>query len=145
MASLSRSALLPFAPDAVYQIVADIERYPDFLPWCTAARVVAMSDAKITAELEFAARGLRDTLVTENSLQPGRCMTLELISGPFSQFRGLWTFSELGAQAEACKAEFQVDYELGGGLALFAGPLVNHAADRLVDAFADRCNTLLEV
>ena len=145
MATLSRSALLPFTPDAVYQIVADIERYPEFLPWCTAARVVSKGDAKVTAALEFAARGLRDTLVTENSLQPGQRMTLELVSGPFAQFRGVWSFKELGARAEACKAEFQVDYELGGGLALFAGPLVNLAADRLVDAFADRCSALLEV
>ena len=144
MASLSRSALLPFAPEAVYQIVADIERYPEFLPWCTTARVVTRSEAKVTAALEFAVRGLRDTLVTENSLQPGQRMTLELVSGPFSQFRGVWSFQELGAHGEACKAEFYVDYELGGGFALFAGPLVNHGADLLVDAFADRCSALLE-
>ena len=145
MPSLSRSALLPFPPHAVYQIVADIERYPEFLPWCTAAQVVSRSDAKVTAALEFAVRGLRDTLVTENSLQPGQRMTLELVSGPFAQFRGVWAFAELGAQAEACKTKFQINYKLNKKLTLFAAPLVNQAADRLVDAFADRCSTLLAV
>lgn len=142
MPSLSRSALLPYARGAVYDVVADIERYPEFLPWCTAAQVLSRAGNRVTAELEFAASGLRNTVTTQNTLQPD-AMRLELISGPFSQFCGLWTFTELGAQAEACKAEFVVDYQLAGALALLAGRLVDRAADRLVDAFAARCDDVL--
>ena len=62
MREVRRSALLPYPPDAIYGLVADFERYPDFLPWCSGARLVARAASEVTAELSFASVGFANSL-----------------------------------------------------------------------------------
>ena len=74
---------------------------------------------------------------------PGARIDVGLVSGPFAEFSGVWRFTALGEDL-GCKVEFDLDYRLAGVHRLLSGRLINHAADRLVDAFADRCAALLD-
>ena len=75
MRDVRRSALLPYTPVQVYGLVADVERYPEFLPWCTAARILAQDDEQVTVTLGLASGLARASFTTRNRLDPGRSLT----------------------------------------------------------------------
>ena len=141
MPTLSRSALLPYPRDSVYEIVSDIRAYPEFVPWCAASTILEQDEREVTAALEFGRRGLRETVTTRNTLLPGERIELSLISGPFTQFAGIWTFTALGGTA-GCKVEFDLDYALPARHVVLRA-FIGQAADKLVDAFTARCAALL--
>ncbi len=143
MASLSRSALLPYSLGSVFGIVSDVGRYADFLPWCRASVIDEQDEHTVTATLEFGGRGLSERLTTRNTMVPGARIEVGLVSGPFTEFAGVWRFTALGEDL-GCKVEFALDYRLAGAHRLLGGRFIDHAADRLVDAFADRCAQLLD-
>lgn len=126
----------------MYEIVGDVARYSEFLPWCTASEIIEQDGQAVTATLVFGAMGLRESVTTRNVLMPGEWIKLELLSGPFAQFAGRWDFAALGDGA-GCKVEFNLDYRLAGHHAVLGGAFVGLAADKLVDAFARRCAALL--
>lgn len=138
---LERSALLPYAAEEVFALVNDVERYPEYLKWCRKAEIVEASDDEIVASLALSGRGLRETLVTRNRLDPGRGIVLTLVEGPFRHFEGIWTFTPLG---NGCRIHLTLEFELKSGLlALLGAPLLNRVADALVDAFSRRARSML--
>ena len=146
MPVINRSALLPYPATTIYGIVNDVARYPDFLPWCAEAQVLQATDTEVVAQLALQTRGISERFTTRNLLVPHERIELQLVSGPFRNFNGVWTFRRLG-QDEGCKVELQLDFEFSGARGLvsgaFAGVFVK-AADRMVDAFCERARTLLE-
>ena len=93
---VKRSALLPYAAEAVFDIVNDVSRYPEFLPWCSGAEVVEVNTDEVIASLSMRLRGLNETFTTRNILTPHERIDLELVSGPFKAFSGHWLFTRLG-------------------------------------------------
>ena len=141
MPHIQRSALVPFSAERMFSLVGDIERYPEFLPWCAAARVHSESEAVVVAELEVSRAGISQRFTTRNALAPGRSMTLELVEGPFEWFAGEWRFTPLAE--DACKVELEMDFEYAGRIARTAlAPFFAKAADEQVDAFCARAREL---
>jgi len=141
MSSIVRSAIVAYSAQAMYDLVEDIEAYPDFLPWCRAARVVEREDGVTTAVLSVGLKGINQSFTTENVNTPGESIRLRLVEGPFSSFRAAWKFQEL--ETHAAKIEFSMDYELTGGvLAKVLAPLFDHIADTMVDAFSRRAQSV---
>jgi len=143
--SVVRSALLPYPAESVYQIVNDIARYPEFLPWCVAAAVVDETAEEIVATLDLGARGVRESFTTRNVLTPHERIELSLVSGPFSRFQGFWNFTRLGHD-EGCKLELHLEFRLSGARLLLHrtfNSVFMQASDKLVDAFCDRARFLL--
>ena len=137
---VKRSALLPYAAEAVFDIVNDVSRYPEVLPWCSGAEVVEVNTDEVIASLSMRLRGLNETFTTRNILTPHERIDLELVSGPFKAFSGHWLFTRLGDAG--CRVELNLEVQLSGIRLAFAG-VVSRAADHLVDAFCARANTLL--
>lgn len=138
---LERSALLPHAAEDVFALVNDIERYPDYLKWCRSAEILEAKDDEIVASLALSGRGLRETLVTRNRLEPGRRIVLTLVEGPFRHFEGIWTFTPVGP---GCRIHLTLEFELKSGLlALLGAPFLNRVADALVDAFSQQARRVL--
>ena len=81
MPRLERTALVPFAAEAVCAVVNDVERYPEFLRWCTAAEAVAGEGDEITASLTLKGLGRTESLVTRNRVEDGRRIVLKLVEG----------------------------------------------------------------
>ena len=138
MKEISRSAIVEHPAAEMYALVDDIERYPSFLPWCTDARVETI-DGRKRATLTVGLRGLRQSFTTLNENRPGEAIDLQLVEGPFRNFSAAWRFRPLGE--DACAIEFSMEYELASGaLGHLLGPLFDHIADSMVDAFKRRAD-----
>src|SRR5690606_5999570 len=85
---IQRSALLPFPAQALYDLVNDVARYPEFLPWCSSATVMEESESHMLASLEVAKGSLSQRFVTRNRLEKGKSIEMNLEEGPFSQLHG---------------------------------------------------------
>jgi len=138
MKRIVRSAIVEHSAAHMYALVDDIESYPTFLPWCSEARVEAVDGHK-RATLTAGLRGLRQSFTTLNDNRPGEAIDMRLVEGPFRSFRAAWRFRPLGEHA--CAVEFSMEYELASGaLGRLLGPLFDHIADTMVDAFKRRAD-----
>ncbi len=138
---IQRSALLPYPAKALYDLVNDVARYSEFLPWCSGARVLEHSDTSMRARVEVAKGGLIQHFVTRNTLTPGQTIEMNLEEGPFSQLHGVWTFKALNEKA--CKISLDLSFDYSGSIVRATlGPLFNQAANTLVDAFCQRAKEL---
>ncbi len=142
MREVRRSALLAHPPVAIYGLVADVERYPEFLPWCSAARVLARAGDEVTVRLSLASGLARASFTTRNRLEPGRSVTMSLVDGPFDQLEGRWDFTPVGEAGT--RADLIVRFATRGVAGtLVLGPAFESACNRLVDAFARRARQVL--
>ena len=137
MREVKRSALIAESPERMYALINDIERYPEFVPWCTAARVESRKEGEAVATLTIKRGPLRAEFTTRNLLEPGKRVLMQFVSGPFSVLEGLWTLTPLGDLG--CRVELEMRFEFANRVAgtLFA-PLFEDTAASLVDAFVKR-------
>jgi ribosome-associated toxin RatA of RatAB toxin-antitoxin module len=137
MKHIARSAIVQCDAGTFYALVADIESYPGFLPWCAAAEVLERAQDRTVARLTLSAGGLRKSFTTANRNLPGEAIEMTLQEGPFRHFHALWRFTPLGDKA--CKAEFSMDYEFSSRLvAGLLEPVFSRMADSTVEAFRKR-------
>lgn len=128
----------------MFDLVVDVAKYPEFLPWCDAANVLQATPAGAMAEVSINFGGLRqifstrNTHVVEDSGQ--RSVKMQLVKGPFSQLHGGWKFSPVGEPGQnACRVELQLHYGFSNpALAAVVGPVFDKIASSLVDAFVKR-------
>jgi ribosome-associated toxin RatA of RatAB toxin-antitoxin module len=140
MKSVHKSVLIWYAAEEMFNLVVDVERYPEFLPWCDRGKVLERSENGMLAEVGLAFKGVRQTITTRNQHVPGRAVKLRLVSGPFSDLEGDWTFTPVGDAAQrACRVELKMDYGFSNAvLAALVGPVFDKIAGSLVDAFVQR-------
>src|SRR5688572_29759789 len=137
MREVKRSALIAESPARMYRLVNDIEHYPKFVPWCTAARVESRKENEVVATLTIKRGPLHAEFTTRNLLEPDKRVLMQFVSGPFRVLEGLWTFTPLGELG--CRVEFEMRFEFANRVAgtLFAS-LFEDTAAQLVDAFVRR-------
>ena len=141
MIRIERSALVAVDAEAMYRLVADIESYPVFLPWCRGATVHDIRDEYVRATLRIDYRGVRQEFTTENTHHAVESIDIRLLDGPFKSLAGQWRFH--GLAAKACKVELTLAYEFANPLlGRLVGPVFNHIANTLVDAFIRRAESL---
>ncbi len=134
MSRVERSALVRASAERMFDLVNDVERYPDRFGWCDAAQVLSSGEREMVARLELRLGSLRTAFTTRNTLDPGRAIDLQLVEGPFTALSGHWQFIPLTEQA--CRVSLMLDFELAGrfiGSALASG--FGGLADRMVDDF----------
>ena len=137
MKRVTRSAILEHSADQVYRLVEDIEAYPEFLPWCLAARVQERTPVSTRATLTVGMPGLRQSFTTRNENKPGQAIDMHLVEGPFKTFAAAWRFHILSPSA--CRIEFTLRYEFSSRmLARLLEPLFDTIASTMVDAFTRR-------
>ena len=138
---IQRSALLPYPAQALYDLVNDVARYPEFLPWCASSEVLEVSENHMRASLEVAKGGLSQRFTTRNVLVPGQSIELNLEQGPFEHLHGQWLFKALGEKA--CKISLELSFDYAGAIMRATlGPLFNQASNTMVDAFCERARQL---
>lgn len=147
MKSVHKSVLIWYSAPEMYALVTDVARYPDFLPWCSHARVLEQDEAGMTAEVGIAFKGVRQSFTTRNEHVPGREVRLQLVKGPFSRLEGCWTFTPVGAEGQrACRVELELKYGFSSALlATVVGPVFDRIAGSLVDAFVKRAEQVYGV
>ena len=133
--------LLPWTADQLYNLVADVGRYPEFLPWCVAARVTRRDGNVFWADLVIGFRLIRESYTSRVTLVPGREIHTTYTSGPFRKMEGCWRFDPRGDGG--CLVEFAIDFEFNSRLLQRTiGVLYLEAARRLVRSFEDRARDL---
>jgi ribosome-associated toxin RatA of RatAB toxin-antitoxin module len=141
MREVKRSALIAETPARMYGLINDIENYPKFLPWCTAARIEARAANELTATLGVRRGPLRAQFTTRNLLEPDRRILMQFVSGPFRVLEGLWTLTPLGEMG--CRIELEMRFEFANrAAAVIFEPLFEDTAASLVDAFVTRARAL---
>jgi ribosome-associated toxin RatA of RatAB toxin-antitoxin module len=140
MREMKRSALVARPAELVYRLVEDVERYPEFVPGCSEAKVLERSATEMVARLSVRRGPLRTAFTTPNRLNPGRGVKLDLIEGPFSMLEGEWTFTPIAEQG--CRIELRMRFQFSNILkaALFE-PLFEETAASLVRAFVSRAQS----
>ena len=137
MNRVQKSVLLAYSAHEMYSLVIDVERYPEFLPWCARAEVLERRDDGMTARLHLAYAGLRHAFTTRNAHVTDSTVTITLVDGPFSLLDGTWRFKPLTEQA--CKIEFDLRYAFAGAaLEAVLSPVFGRIANTFVDAFVKR-------
>ncbi|WP_445397323.1 SRPBCC family protein [Zobellella sp. An-6] len=137
MPSITRSALVMFSAQQMYELVNDVDSYPQFLPGCVASRVLSESDNTLTAALDVAKAGIRKTFTTRNLLKPNQRIEMELVDGPFKSLSGGWTFTPL--DVDACKVELKLHFEFTSRLVELAfGGVFKELTNAMVHAFSER-------
>jgi len=135
---------LPYTAEQLFDLVADVERYPEFLPWCVGARIRERGDRLLVADLLIGFKMIRERFTSRVALdRPGR-IDVTYSDGPFRYLDNHWVFSP---QSDGgCVIDFFVDFEFRSRvLQKLIGVLFNEAVKRMVSAFEARARALYGV
>lgn len=125
----------------MFALVADVERYPEFLPWCAATRVTSRGENSFTADVLAAFGALRERFTTRVMLDPmARVITIDYLEGPFKHLHNTWRFP---ARDGGCEVVFEIDFAFKSRTleALIAGVFVR-AIEKMTAAFDERAHAL---
>jgi ribosome-associated toxin RatA of RatAB toxin-antitoxin module len=137
MHTVHRSVLVPYSRSQMFDLVADVEKYPEFMPWCGGARVLERDEHGMRASVTISFAGVRQAFTTQNRHEYPGLITLDLVDGPFSLLTGRWEFNELAPQA--CKVLFTMEYAFSSRtLEAVVGPVFNRIASSFIDSFTRR-------
>ncbi len=134
---------LPFSQQQLFDLVADIERYPEFLPWCAACRVTKHEGRLIEADLLIGFKMVRERFTSRVTLSAPDRIDVEYLDGPFRYLNNHWVFKPT---EDGCVIDFYIDFEFRSRLLQrLMGPLFNEAVRRMVSAFDSRARALYGV
>ena len=134
---------MPFKQKDIFNLVNDVEAYPEFLPWCSSAKIFEKTADQVLAKLTLKKMGVSYELVTRNRLRPFNLIDIELVEGPLQRLKGEWLFTELGDLG--CKVEMSLGFEMKKRLIDKAiGPLLENAAEDMVRLFSSRAASIFE-
>jgi len=133
--------LLPHRPDQLFDLVADIDRYPEFLPWCVAARINEREGNVLHADLVIGFKMFRERFTSKVTLtRPGR-IDVEYARGPFRYLNNHWIFTPEGDGA--CMIDFYVEFEFRSRIVQgLIGTVFHEAVRRMVRAFEIRARKI---
>lgn len=141
MRRVSRSALVPYSADDMYELVEDVDSYPEFLPWCNDVEVHFREGDVVEASLELHRGTLSKRFRTRNEMQPKESMQLSLVGGPFRHLKGEWRFKPLGDAGSKVSLDLEFEFE-SRALDLLVGAFFEDACNSLVDAFTERATVV---
>ncbi len=143
MPEVNRSVLVGYSPEQMFALVDRVEDYPGFLPWCGGVTLLHRDAGVTRAAILINYHGIRQSFTTENAKQPPGEMQIRLVEGPFRRLEGSWRF--IGLAGRGCKVELSLSYEYSSRiLEKLIGPVFNHVASTLVEAFVKRAGQVYE-
>lgn len=141
MTLIQKSALVKFSAQRMFELVNDIELYPEFLPWCSGSRILSRQDDVVEAELIISKGGFKKSFSTRNKIDSGGRITVSLLNGPFTSLDGVWNFMPL--RDDASKISLDLEFEMSGVLANLAfGAVFHQICNTMVSSFTDRAKQL---
>ena len=136
----SETRRLPYTVEQMFDMVADVRRYPEFLPWVTAMRVRKDTPQETLADMIVGFKGLRETFTSRVAKERPGAIRVDYIEGPLKYLRNDWTFR---AAPGGCDVDFAVDFQFKNRVfEMLAGQVFGMALRRMIGAFEDRAKTL---
>ncbi|PYE81185.1 type II toxin-antitoxin system RatA family toxin [Pseudoroseicyclus aestuarii] len=148
MPTHSETRVLPYTPQQMYDLVADVASYPQFLPWCAAARIRSTEDmgdhSEMLADLVVSFKVFRESFGSRVTLWPeAKRIDTEYVDGPFRKMDSRWEFAEAPGAPGSCEIRFRTSFEFKNRLLSgAAGMFFNEAMQRIVGAFERRAKEL---
>ena len=140
MTNVKKSRNVPFSCEQMYNLVNDVERYSEFLPYFVESIVHHRDEDEVQATLCVTAVGMQKSFTTRNRLQANKMIEIRLVDGPFSHLEGFWRFDET---PEGCLISFDLEFDFAGRMfSMLLGPAFEQVTNKMVDAFCDRAEAL---
>lgn len=131
---------MPYTQEQLFHLVAGVDKYPEFLPWCSAARITRREGPVFYADLVIQFKVFRERFTSRVTVHPTHQVDVEYIQGPFRYLNNHWRFHEV---EDGCVIDFYVDFEFRSRtLQKLIGLLFDQAVSRMVSAFEARARQL---
>jgi coenzyme Q-binding protein COQ10 len=131
---------LPFTAEQMYDLVVDVRRYPEFLPWVAAARIRSDTDNELLADLVVGFKALKETFSSRVLKTPKSKVVVDYLDGPMRHLHNQWLFEET---PDGCIVDFTVDFAFSNRIfEALAGQYFNTAIRKMTDAFVKRAEVL---
>jgi ribosome-associated toxin RatA of RatAB toxin-antitoxin module len=141
MVTISRSALVEYSVQQMFDLINDVESYPEFMTGCLAAELIEKTDVILEARLTLGKSTFQQSFVTRNELFPPERMVMRFVEGPFRFFEGHWQFQALSDTA--CKVSLELEFEFANPIvAMTVGKWFEETAGQQVDALCDRASVV---
>ncbi|MBF0264616.1 MAG: type II toxin-antitoxin system RatA family toxin [Gammaproteobacteria bacterium] len=141
MTTINKSALVPFSQEEMYQLVFDVDRYKEFLPWCSGSKLLTKTDEYIEGKVWVNHIGFKQSFTTRNHFIKNEKLAITLLDGPFKELEGYWLFEKL--DSKATKISLQLDFSFKNKLVSMAlGPIFSQIANSMLDSFCKRASSL---
>ncbi|MBR0672712.1 type II toxin-antitoxin system RatA family toxin [Neoroseomonas soli] len=140
MPTHAEKKILRYSPEQMFDLVADVRRYPEFLPWCVGARVLSRTDGELVADLTIGFKMFRETFRSRVTLERPHHVHVAYETGPFRYLNNHWRFN---AVPQGSEVDFFVDFEFHSRILQMAiGVVFNEAVRLMVRAFERRAMAL---
>ena len=140
MPTHAEKRLLRYTPEQLFDMVADVRRYPEFLPWCVGARIISRTDEELVADLTIGFKIFRETFRSQVTLERPHHVHVRYLNGPFRYLNNHWRFNPVPGGTEV---DFFVDFEFRSRLLqAVIGTVFNEAVRLMVRAFERRARAL---
>ncbi|MEM6827827.1 MAG: type II toxin-antitoxin system RatA family toxin [Pseudomonadota bacterium] len=143
MPSIRENQLLPYTPEQMFDLVADVGSYRKFLPWVIATRVRSDSDTEMLADMVVGFKSIRESFTSRVTKDRPHEIKVHYVDGPLSDLDNIWKFKPYGN--ESCEIEFFVDFTFRNkAFERIAGQYFDRAFRKMVDAFEKRAAELYD-
>ena len=140
MPTFAERKIIPYRPDQLFDLVADVGRYPEFLPWCVGARVRSRTETELVADLTVGFGPIRESFTSRVTLDRPSRIRVRYENGPFRYLNNQWMFAP---HPRGCAVDFFVDFEFRSRILRAAMNVVfNEAVRRMVNAFEKRARAV---
>jgi len=137
----SETRALPYTPEQMFDLVADVGRYGEFLPWVSAVRVRSNSDTQMVADLIVGFKGLRESFTSRVEKQRPGHIRVDYLEGPLKHLNNDWKFRPDGKGG--CLVDFCVDFAFKNRVfEMLAGQVFDRALRKMINAFEERAARL---
>lgn len=137
----SETRHLPYTPEQMFDLVADVKRYQDFLPWVAATRVRSNSDTAMVADLVVGFRSIKETFTSKVNKHRPDAITIDYVEGPLKHLHNTWKFEPDGEGGT--RIHFCVDFAFRNRIfESLAGQMFDRALRRMIGAFEERAHEL---
>ncbi len=125
----------------MYALVNDIKSYPEFLPWCTEAKILEDSGHSLVASISVSVGKIKQSFTTENTMQLDSLISMKLVKGPFKELKGLWEFQD--DVDGGCSVSLDMRFEFKNKLLKHTlGSTFKKITNSMVDAFVNRAQVV---
>lgn len=141
MPGIRETRVLPYSREQMFDLVADVARYKEFLPWVVATRVRSDSETEMTADMVVGFKNLRESFTSKVSKQRPEAIDVQYVDGPLRDLDNRWHFESL--PDGGCKLDFSVDFTFKNRVfEALAGQYFDRAFRKMVAAFEERARQL---
>lgn len=140
----SETRHLPYSPEQMFELVADVRRYPEFLPWVSAIRVRSDEETQMVADMIVGFKGLRETFTSKVQKERPDHIRVDYLDGPLKHLNNDWKFRPDGKGG--CLVDFCVDFQFKNRMfEMLAGQVFDRALRKMIGAFEERAAALYGV